>query len=102
MRNDRPMTRSEKVVLRRTVEGKIGIGQILKRMAKGDQQHKTKESRKKKITLEMTLAEIEFEKARLKKLENEEKRKEDNIKNIKPKKKGPKTHFRKSKKPGRA
>ena len=102
MRNDRPMTRSEKVVLRRTVEGKIGIGQILKRMAKGDQQHKTKESRKKKITLEMTLAEIEFEKARLKKLENEEKRKEDNLKNIKPKKKGPKTHFRKSKKPGRA
>ena len=71
-------------------------------MAKGDQQHKTKESRKKKITLEMTLAEIEFEKARLKKLENEEKTKEDNIKNIKPKKKGPKTHFRKSKKPGRA
>ena len=31
----------------------------------------------------MSKAEIEFEKARLKKLENEEKRKEDNIKNIK-------------------
>ena len=42
----------------------------------------------------MTQAEIEFEKARLKKLENEEKRKEGKIKNIKPKKKGPKTHFK--------
>ena len=95
-------TQNEKVLIRRSMEGTIGPGQILRRAAKSTQKNKTKESRKKKITLEMTQAEIEFEKARLKKLENEEKRKEDNIKNIKPKKKGPKTHFRKSKKPGRA
>ena len=101
-RNDRLITRNEKVLIRRSMEGTIGPGQILRRAAKSTQKNKTKESRKKKITLEMTQAEIEFEKARLKKLENEEKRKEDNLKNIKPKKKGPKTHFRKSKKPGRA
>ena len=50
----------------------------------------------------MAQAEIEFEKARLKKLEEEETKKEHQANDIKPKKKGPKTHFRKSKKPGRA
>ena len=50
---------------------------------------------------DMAQAEVEFEKARLKKLE-EEKKKENQANDIKPKKKGPKTHFRKSKKPGRA
>ena len=100
--NDRLITRNEKVLIRRSMEGTISPGQILRRVEKSTQKNKTKESRKKQITLEMTQAEIEFEKARLKKLENEEKRKEDNLKNIKPKKKGPKTHFRKSKKPGRA
>ena len=84
----------EKVLIRRSMEGTISPGQILRRVAKSTQKNKTKESRKKQITLEMTQAEIEFEKARLKKLENEEKRKEDNLKNIKPKKKGPKTHFK--------
>ena len=93
-RNDRLITRNEKVLIRRSMEGTIGPGQILRRAAKSTQKYKTKESRKKQITLEMTQAEIEFEKARLKKLENEEKRKEDNLKNIKPKKKGPKTHFK--------
>ena len=51
---------------------------------------------------DMAQAEVEFEKARLKKLEEEEKKKENQANDIKPKKKGPKTHFRKSKKPGRA
>ena len=40
------ITRSEKVVIRRSMEGKIGPGQILKRMAKSTQKIKTKESRK--------------------------------------------------------
>ena len=50
----------------------------------------------------MAQAEVEFEKARLKKLEEEEKKKENQANDTKPKKKGTKTHFRKSKKPGRA
>ena len=54
------------------------------------------------MALEMTQAEIELEKSRLKKLKDEENKKQSNINSIKPKKKGPKTHFRKSKKPGRA
>ena len=100
--NKRLLTRTEKILVRRTMEEKIRPGQIMKHKEKQDKKHKTKESRKKQITLETTLAEMEFEKARLKKLEDEEKRKENNINKIKPKKKGPKTHFRKSKKPGRA
>ena len=50
----------------------------------------------------MAQAEVEFENARLKKLEEVVKKKENQANDIKPTKKGPKTHFRKSKKPGRA
>ena len=101
-RNKRPLTRYEKVVARRTMEGKLDFGRCRKLVQKRDEKRKIKEARKKTVTLETTMTEIEFEKARLKKLEDEEKRRESNINNIKPKKKGPKTHFRKSKKPGRA
>ena len=100
--NKKSLSQNMKNVMRRTLQEKLGPGQALRRIEKENMKHKAKESRKKQITTEMSRAEAEFEKARLKKLENEEKRKEDNIKNIKPKKKGPQTHFRKSKKPGRA
>ena len=63
---------------------------------------KNKKSRKKQLKSDMAQAEVEFEKARLKKLEEEGKKKENHTNDIKPKKKGPKTHFRKSKRPGRA
>ena len=98
----RPLTRTESKLVRRAMDGNFSPGQIMKCVEKREKREKTKELRKKQITLEMTQAEMEFEKAKLKKLEDEEKRKENNISNIKPKKKGPKTHFRKSKKPGRA
>ena len=49
----------------------------------------------------MVQAEVEFEKARLKKIEDD-RNKENHANGAKPKKKGPKTYFRKSKKPGRA
>ena len=101
-KNDRRLTRYEKIVVRRTMEEKLDMGRCRKLVQKRDEKRKTKEARKKTVTQEMTLAEIEFEKAILKKLEDEEKRRESSINNIKPKKKGPKTHFRKSKKPGRA
>ena len=84
------------------MEEKLDFGRCRKLVQKRDEKRKIKEARKKTVTLETTMTEIEFEKARLKKLEDEEKRRESNINNIKPKKKGPKTHFRKSKKPGRA
>ena len=99
---DRRLTRYKKVVVRRTMEEKLDLGRCKKLVQKRDEKHKTREARKKSVTLEMTMTEIEFEKARLKKMEDEEKRKESSVNNIKPKKKGPKTHFRKSKKPGRA
>ena len=101
-KNERPLTRPQKVLLRGSFTEKLDFGRCMKLLQKKDEKYKTKEVRKKTVTLEMTMAKIEFEKAKLKKLEDEEKRKERSVNNIKPKKKGPKTHFRKSKKPGRA
>jgi len=101
-KNDRRLTSYEKIVVRRTMEEKLDLGRCAKLVQKRDEKLKSKEVRKKTVTQEIAMAEIEFEKALLKKLENEEKRRESSINKIKPKKKGPKTHFRKSKKPGRA
>ena len=101
-KNDRRLTSYEKIVVRRTMEEKLDLGRCAKLVQKRDEKRKSKEVRKKTVTQEIAMAEIEFEKALLKKLENEEKRRESSINKIKPKKKGPKTHFRKSKKPGRA
>ena len=101
-KNERTLTRPEKVLLRGSLTEKLDFGRCMKLLQKKDEKHKTKEARKKTVTLEMAMTEIEFEKAKLKKLEDEEKRKESSVNNVKPKKKGPKTHFRKSKKPGRA
>ena len=102
-------TKRQNAILHRKLQelndGKLSAGRAAragKRICKEGNKRKAKDLRKKKVALEMTQAEIEFEKARLKKLEDEENRKQSNINNIKPKKKGPKTHFRKSKKPGRA
>ena len=101
-KNERPITRHQKALMRGAMEEKLDFGRCKKLVQKKYEKQKTKEARKKTVTQEMTLAEIEFEKAILNKLEDEEKRRESSINNIKPKKKGPKTHFRKSKKPGRA
>ena len=74
----------------------------MKLINKNSKCSRNKKSRKKQLKSDVAQAEVEFEKARLKKLEKEERNKESQAIAIKPKKKGSKTHFRKSKKPGRA
>ena len=92
----------EDIVGRQILEELFLHGRAVKLINKNSKCSRNKKSRKKQLKSDMAQAEIEFEKARLKKLEEEETKKEHQANDIKPKKKGPKTHFRKSKKPGRA
>ena len=92
----------ERIVERRLWEDVFLHKRAVKLTDKNSKQCKNKKSRRKQLKNDMAQAEVEFEKARLKKLEEDEKKKENQANDIKPKKKGPKTHFRKSKKPGRA
>ena len=91
----------EQIVERRFHEESFLHGRAVWLTDRNSERCKNKKSRKKQLKSDMAQAEVEFEKARLKKLE-EEKNKENHANNSKAKKKGPKTHFRKSKKPGRA
>ena len=92
----------EKIVERRLYEELFLHGRAVWLTDRNSERCKNKKSRKKQSKSDMAQAEVEFEKARLKKLEEEGKKKENHTNDIKPKKKGPKTHFRKSKRPGRA
>ena len=92
----------ERIVERQIWEEVFLQTRAIKLTDKNSERCKNKKSRRMQLKNDMAQAEVEFEKARLKKLEEEEKKKENQANDIKPKKKGPKTHFRKSKKPGRA
>ena len=92
----------EDIVERRTLEDIFLHTRAVKLMNKKFKCYEKKKSRRKQLKSDRAQAEVEFEKARLKKLEEEETKKENQAIAIKPKKKGSKTHFRKSKKPGRA
>ena len=91
----------EKIVERRFYEESGLHGRAVMLTDKNSERCKNKKSRKKQLKSDMVQAEVEFEKARLRKIEDE-RNKENQSNDIKPKKKGSKTHFRKSKKPGRA
>ena len=92
----------EDIVGRQILEELFLHGRAVKLINKNSKCSGNKKSRRKQLKSDVAQAEVEFEKARLKKLEEEERNKESQAIAIKPKKKGPKTHFRKSKKPGRA
>ena len=92
----------EDIVGRRVLEELFLHGRAIKLINKNSRYSKSKKSRRKQLKSDMAQAEVEFENARLKKIEGEQRKKENQANDIKPKKKGPKTHFRKSKKPGRA
>ena len=91
----------EKIVERRLYEETFLQGRAVWLTDRNSERCKNKKSRKKQLKSDMVQAEVEFEKARLRKIEDE-RNKENQSNDIKSKKKGPKTHFRKSKKPGRA
>ena len=92
----------EDIVGRQILEELFLHGRAVKLINKNSKCSRNKKSRRKQLKSDVAQAEVEFEKARLKKLEEEERYKESQAIAIQPKKKGPKTHFRKSKKPGRA
>ena len=87
---------------RRLIEDKISFCRAARIMREKREKRKVKMSRRKQLTKDVTQAEKDYEIAKFKKMEDEEKRKEIHTNSTKPSKKGPKTHFRKSKKPGRA
>ena len=92
----------EDIVGRQILEELFLHGRAVKLINKNSKCSRNKKSRRKQLKSDVAQAEVEFEKARLNKLEEEEKNKESQAIAIKSKKKGSKTHFRKSKKPGRA
>ena len=92
----------EEIVRRRITEELLLHERAVKLINKNSKCSRNKKSRRKQLKSDMAQAEVEFENARLKKLEEVVKKKENQANDIKPTKKGPKTHFRKSKKPGRA
>ena len=92
----------EDIIARRVQEEMFLHGRAIKLINQNSKYTRSKKSRRKQLKSDMAQAEVEFENARLKKLEEVQRKKENQANDIKPKKKGPKTHFRKSKKPGRA
>ena len=92
----------ENIVERHVLEELFLHGRAVRLINKNSERSKKKKSRRKQLKRDMAQAEVEFDKARLKKIEEEERKKESQTNVKKPKKKGPKTHFRKSKTPGRA